>query len=84
MRIHCGFNANTAERGQVMAVAKVTEIISSSKQSFEDAVVKGIARADKTLANVQGAWIAEQKVVVEKGKISEYRVTMRVTFVLKD
>ncbi len=67
-----------------MAVAKVTEIISSSKQSFEDAVVQGIQRADKTLQNVQGAWIAEQKVVVEKGKIAEYRVTMRVTFVLKD
>ena len=67
-----------------MAIAKVTEIISSSKQSFEDAVVKGIERADKTLTNVQGAWIAEQKVVVEKGKITEYRVTMRVTFVLKD
>jgi flavin-binding protein dodecin len=72
------------EERQVMSVAKVTEIISSSKQSFEDAVVKGIERADKTLANVQGAWIAEQKVVVEKGKITEYRVTMRVTFVLKD
>ena len=67
-----------------MTVAKVTEIISSSKQSFEDAVVKGIERANKTLDNVQGAWIAEQKVVVEKGKIIEYRVTMRVTFVLKD
>jgi len=67
-----------------MAIAKVTEIISSSKQSFEDAVVKGVERADKTLANVQGAWISEQKVVVEKGKIAEYRVTMRVTFVLKD
>ena len=67
-----------------MAIAKVTEIIASSKQSFEDAVVKGIERADKTLTNVQGAWIAEQKVVVEKGKIVEYRVTMRVTFVLKD
>jgi hypothetical protein len=67
-----------------MAVAKVTEIISSSKQSFEDAVVKGIERADKTLSNVQGAWVSEQKVVVEKGKITEYRVTMRVTFVLKD
>ena len=67
-----------------MTVAKVTEIISSSKQSFEDAIAKGIERANKTLSNVQGAWIAEQKVVVEKGKISEYRVTMRVTFVLKD
>jgi flavin-binding protein dodecin len=67
-----------------MAIAKVTEIIASSKQGFEDAVVKGVERADKTLSNVQGAWIAEQKVVVEKGKIVEYRVTMRVTFVLKD
>jgi flavin-binding protein dodecin len=67
-----------------MSVAKVTEIISSSKKSFDDAVVNGIERAHKTLANVQGAWIAEQKVVVEKGKITEYRVAMRVTFVLKD
>jgi len=67
-----------------MSVAKVTEIISSSTTSFEDALVKGIARANKTLANVRGAWIAEQKVKVEKGKITEYRVTMRVTFILKD
>jgi len=52
--------------------------------SFEDAVEKGIARADKTLKNVRGAWIATQKVEVEKGKIKEYRVTMRVTFVLED
>jgi flavin-binding protein dodecin len=67
-----------------MAVAKVTEIISSSTKSFEDAVAKGVARADKTLANVKGAWIAGQKVDVEKGKITAYRVTMRVTFILKD
>jgi len=67
-----------------MAVAKVTEIISSSPKSFEDAVEKGIARADKTLKNIKGAWISGQKVVVEKGKITEYRVTMRVTFVLSD
>ncbi len=67
-----------------MAVAKVTEIISSSPKSFEDAVAKGIARADKTLKNVKGAWIAGQKVEVQKGKITEYRVTMRVTFVLSD
>ena len=67
-----------------MAVAKVTEIISSSPKSFEDAVQKGVARANKTLENVRGAWIAEQKVKVEKGKIAEYRVTMRVTFVLTD
>jgi dodecin len=67
-----------------MAVAKVTEIISSSATSFEDAVVKGIERADKTLQNVKGAWIAAQKVKVDKGKILEYRVIMRVSFVLKD
>jgi hypothetical protein len=67
-----------------MAVAKVTEIISSSTKSFEDAVEKGITRADKTLKNVRGAWVAGQKVVVDKGKITEYRVTMRVTFVLQD
>ena len=67
-----------------MAVAKVTEIISSSPKSFEDAVEKGIARADKTLKNVRGAWVSGQKVEVEKGKIKEYRVTMRVTFVLQD
>jgi flavin-binding protein dodecin len=67
-----------------MAVAKVTEIIASSNKSFEDAVAVGIARANKTLKNVRGAWVKEQKVVVEKGKISEYRVDMRVTFVLTD
>jgi flavin-binding protein dodecin len=67
-----------------MAVAKVTEIISSSNKSFEDAVRVGIARANKTLKNVRGAWVKDQKVVVEKGKIVEYRVGMRVTFVLTD
>lgn len=67
-----------------MSVAKVTEIISSSKLSFEDAVKKGIRRADKTLKNVKGAWVESQKVVVEKGKIVEYRVNMRVTFILEN
>ena len=67
-----------------MAVAKVTEIIASSTKSFEDAIKVGIARADKTLKNVRGAWIADQKVDIDNGKIKEYRVTMRVTFVLKD
>ncbi len=66
-----------------MAVARVTEIISGSKKSFDDAVAQGIARANKTLKNVQGAWIQDQKVVVEKGKITEYRVNMKVTFVLE-
>ncbi len=66
-----------------MAVARVTEIIAASKKSFEDAVEVGIERANKTLKNVQGAWIASQKVVVDKGRITEYRVIMKVTFVLE-
>jgi flavin-binding protein dodecin len=67
-----------------MSVAKVSEIISSSPKSFDDAIATGIQRTHKTLKNVRGAWIAEQKVKVEKGKITEFRVTMRVTFVLND
>ena len=67
-----------------MSVAKVTEIIASSSKSFDDAVEKGIKRASKTLKNVKGAWIESQKVIVDGGKIAEYRVTMRVTFVLED
>ncbi len=67
-----------------MSVAKVTEIISSSTESFDDAVDKGIKRAGKTLENVRSAWVKDLKVVVEKGKVSEYRVTMKVSFILKD
>jgi dodecin len=67
-----------------MSVARMTEIISSSKTSFEDAVEKGIARAVKTLKNVEGAWVKEQKIVVKNGKISEYRVDLKVTFILID
>jgi dodecin len=67
-----------------MSVAKVTEIIASSDKSFEDAVQLGIARANKTLKNVRGAWIKDQKVVVEGGQVTEYRVSMKVSFVLTD
>lgn len=67
-----------------MAIAKVTEITASSPKSFEDAIQQGIARADKTLDKVKGAWVQEQKVVVEDGKITEYRVNMKVTFVLRE
>ncbi len=67
-----------------MAVAKVTEIQSSSSKSFEDAIQMGIARAEKTLRNLKGAWIKSQKVVIEKGKITEYRVLLKVTFVLQE
>jgi dodecin len=69
---------------ETMAVAKVTEIVSASPKSFEEAIRVGIARADKTLQNIKSAWIHEQKVKVERGKITEYRVNMKVTFVLKD
>ncbi len=67
-----------------MAVAKITEIQASSAKSFEDAIKAGVARAEKTLRNVSGAWIKSQKVVVKKGKIEEYRVLMKVSFVLDD
>lgn len=66
-----------------MAVAKVTEIIASSTASFEAAINNGIKRASKTLSNITGAWVKDQQVVVKKGKVTEYRVTLKVTFVLK-
>jgi flavin-binding protein dodecin len=67
-----------------MTVAKVSEITSTSSKSFNDAIEKGIKRANKTLKNVTGAWIADQEVQVEKGKVCGYRVRMRITFVLED
>ncbi len=67
-----------------MAVAKIIEISASSDKSFEDAVQQGIQRAHDTLNNVKSAWIQDQQVAVENGKITEYRVIMKVTFVLKD
>ena len=67
-----------------MSVAKVTEIISSSDKGFDDAIRTGIARAAKTLSGIKGAWVKDQKVLVEKGKVVEYRVTLRITFILKD
>jgi flavin-binding protein dodecin len=72
----------TPNGGHHMAVARVTEIISASPKSFDDAVDKGIKRANETLKNLQGAWVKSQKVVIEKGKIKEYRVNLKVTFVL--
>lgn len=66
-----------------MTIAKITEISSDSAVSFQDAIEAGIARADKKLRNVKGAWVSEQKLTVEKGKIISYRVIMRVSFVLE-
>ena len=67
-----------------MSVAKVTEIICSSSKSFDDAMEKGIERACETLDNVKGAWVSDQKLIIEDGKIKEYRVILKLSFVLKD
>lgn len=67
-----------------MSVARVTELVASSTESFEAAVKEGIARASKTLRNVKGAWVQDQKVVVEDGQVTEYRVSLKVTFLLDD
>lgn len=67
-----------------MSVAKVTEITASSTKSFEDAIQTGITRASKTLDQIQGAWIKGHEVQVNDGKITEYRVRMKITFVLND
>ena len=67
-----------------MSISRTTEIKSSSTTSFDDAMKKGIARARKTLENVRGAWIENQEVLVdEKGKITEYRLQMKITFILE-
>ena len=67
-----------------MAVARVTEISSTSSKSFDDAVQQGVARASKTLRNVRGAWVKEQRVDIRDGKIVEWQVNLMVTFVLDD
>ena len=68
-----------------MSISRTTEIKSSSAVSFDDAIRKGIARAQKTLNNVRGAWIENQEILIDqKGNISEYRVQMKITFILED
>lgn len=67
-----------------MSVARITEISSTSAQSFEDAIKQGIDRAAKTLREIRSAWIKEQTVHISDGKITEYRVNLLVTFVLED
>ena len=63
-----------------MAVLKVIEIMSSSKKSWEDATETGIAKASKTLKNIRSAWVQDQSIVVDKGKVKEYRVSLKVSF----
>ena len=67
-----------------MTIARITEVISTSTISFDDAIKKGIERAARTLDNVDGAWVLDQKVSVENGSISQFEVTLKITFVLND
>ena len=68
-----------------MSIARVTEIKASSSQSFDDAIRAGISRANQTLKNIKSAWIENQEVIIDDdGQISEYRVQMKVTFILDD
>ncbi|NNC99712.1 MAG: dodecin domain-containing protein [Gammaproteobacteria bacterium] len=67
-----------------MSVARVTEITASSSKSFEHAVKKGVSRASKTLKNVTSAWVKDQDVGVKDGEITDYRVKLKITFVLED
>jgi flavin-binding protein dodecin len=67
-----------------MSVAKITEITATSKKSFTDAVESGVKRASKTIHGITGAWVADQEVVVKAGKVTEYKVRLKLTFVLDD
>ncbi len=78
------YTSPTTNQEKNMSVAKVTEIISSSSKSFDDAINEGIKRAGKTLDGIKGAWIKDHNLVIDNEKIVEYRVTLVVTFVLKD
>jgi flavin-binding protein dodecin len=71
------------ERRMDMSVAKVVEISASSETSFEDAIANGIAKATETVRDIRSAWVKEQQVKVEDGKVAEYRVDLKVTFVLE-
>ena len=67
-----------------MSVARTTEVSASSEKGFEDAIQKGIKRFSKTIDHIEGAWVKEQKVIVKDGEVTAYRVTMKVSFILKD
>lgn len=66
-----------------MSVAKTSEITASSSKSFEEAIQKGVKKMAETVKGIEGAWIKEQKVVVKDGEVTAYRVTMKVTFIVK-
>ena len=66
-----------------MSVARITEVTSTSKKSFDDAIEEGVKRACETLKNVKSAWVCDQEVSVDDGKITEYKVRLKITFILK-
>ena len=67
-----------------MSVATVTELSAISSEGFEAAINEAIARANKTLRNIQGAWVKDMNVMIEDGNITGYKVNLEVTFVLED
>jgi flavin-binding protein dodecin len=77
-------NGAATEKGKIMTVARITEISSVSGVSFQDAIVQGVERANKTLKNVKGAWVKDQEVTIDNGKITGYKVILKVTFILAD
>jgi hypothetical protein len=79
-----GRDPSPSQEGNTMSFAKITEITSTSKSSFDDAVADGIKRASKTIRDISGAWVADQEVVVKSGKIVQYKVRLRLTFVLDE
>jgi flavin-binding protein dodecin len=83
-RIQSIVASSAISKETAMTVARITEISSISSKSFEDAVVQGVERANKTLRNVKGAWVKEQEVNIDNGKITGYKVILKVTFVLGD
>jgi len=67
-----------------MSIARITEISSTSEKSFEDAIQSGVVRATQTLRNVRSAWVKEQQIRINQGKITEYQVNLMITFILED
>jgi dodecin len=67
-----------------MTVARITEISSVSTVSFQDAILQGVKRANKTLKDVKGAWVKDQEVTIDKGKVTGYKVILKVTFILSE
>lgn len=81
--IYDGISITIKDSEKIIAIAKVVEVNSSSSKSFEDAIQTGIAKVTETVKNVQGAWINEQKVVIRDNQIAEYRVNLKISFLVE-